>query len=63
MTENEASLNPRQPAECLPGLSGRELRTVRSEDLLQGQVELLIAHGEETYRLRLTRSGKLILQK
>ena len=63
MTDKEASLNPRQPAESPPSLSGRELRTVRSEDLLQGQVELLIAHGEETYRLRLTRSGKLILQK
>ena len=38
-------------------------RTVASQDLLQGQVEVLIAHGGETYRLRLTRSGKLILQK
>jgi hemin uptake protein HemP len=31
--------------------------------LLQGQVEVLISHGGEIYRLRLTRSGKLILQK
>ena len=38
-------------------------RIVRSEELLQGQAEVLIAHGAETYRLRLTRSGKLILQK
>ncbi|HVX61173.1 MAG TPA: hemin uptake protein HemP [Pirellulales bacterium] len=38
-------------------------RTLRSDELLQGQVEVLIAHGNETYRLRLTRSGKLILQK
>jgi hemin uptake protein HemP len=36
---------------------------LRSEDLLQGQVEVLIAHGADIYRLRLTRSGKLILQK
>ena len=36
---------------------------IRSEELLQGQVELLITHGSETYRLRRTRSGKLILQK
>ncbi len=38
-------------------------RLLRSEDLLQGQVEVLIAHGADIYRLRLTRSGKLILQK
>ncbi len=38
-------------------------RCVRSEDLLQGSRELLIAHGQELYRLRLTRSGKLILGK
>ena len=38
-------------------------RLLRSEELLQGQVEVLIEHGAEVYRLRLTRSGKLILQK
>ena len=38
-------------------------RTLRSDELLQGQVEVLIQHGLDTYRLRLTRSGKLILQK
>jgi len=44
-------------------LHGQTVRIVRSEELLQGQAEVLIAHGAETYRLRLTRSGKLILQK
>ena len=39
------------------------LRTVRSEDLLQGAREVLIQHGQETYRLRLTKAGKLILNK
>ena len=34
-----------------------------SAALLQGHTELLIRHGEETYRLKLTRSDKLILQK
>ena len=38
-------------------------RTVRSDELLRGARELLIRHGEELYRLRLTRNGKLILQK
>lgn len=37
--------------------------SISSADLLQGRPEILIQHGEETYRLRLTRAGKLILQK
>ena len=37
--------------------------TIRSEELFQGQMEVLIAHGAATYRLRLTRNGKLILNK
>lgn len=43
--------------------SGRTCRTIPSAELLQGRLEVCIAHGTETYRLRLTRSGKLILQK
>lgn len=35
----------------------------RSEQLLHGQREVLIQHGQEFYRLRLTRAGKLILYK
>jgi hemin uptake protein HemP len=38
-------------------------RSVRSEDLLQGAKEVLIQHGQEIYRLRLTKAGKLILNK
>ena len=37
--------------------------TLKSEDLFQDCREVLIEHGNETYRLRLTRSGKLILNK
>ena len=59
---------PQQPNAALDessrtDLRGQTVRIVRSEELLQGQVEVLISHGAETYRLRLTRSGKLILQK
>ena len=36
---------------------------ISSEQLLRGRQEILIRHGEELYRLRLTRNGKLILQK
>lgn len=38
-------------------------RVVTSEDLLQGAREMIIRHGSEDYRLRLTRVGKLILNK
>ena len=38
-------------------------REITSEELLRGQSELLIRHGEEIYRLKLTRNQKLILQK
>lgn len=36
---------------------------VQSSELLQGRRELWIEHGDEMYRLRLTRSGKLYLTK
>lgn len=38
-------------------------RTVSSDDLFQGGHELLIEHHGEVYRLRLTKTGKLILNK
>ena len=39
------------------------VREITSDELLRGQSELLIRHGEELYRLKLTRNQKLILQK
>jgi hemin uptake protein HemP len=42
---------------------GATATTYLSEALLQGQREVLIRHGEEVYRLRLTKQGKLILYK
>jgi len=44
-------------------VSGIVPRTLDSAELLHGDKEVLIRHGSETYRLRLTRQGKLILQK
>lgn len=38
-------------------------RRISSEQLLDGHRELIIEHGAETYRLLLTRNGKLILIK
>lgn len=39
------------------------LRSLRSEDILQGQKEIVIEHGGQRYRLRVTAAGKLILTK
>lgn len=36
---------------------------LRSEDLLRGQREVVILHGEEAYRLRVTSNDRLILTK
>jgi hemin uptake protein HemP len=38
-------------------------RTLKSEEILAGHREVLILHQGEVYRLRVTRRGKLILQK
>ncbi len=35
----------------------------RSEDLFQGKREIIIEHAKEHYRLLITKSGKLILNK
>jgi hemin uptake protein HemP len=40
-----------------------EPMTISSEALLGGRRQLIIQHGEERYRLMLTRSNKLILTK
>jgi hemin uptake protein HemP len=64
MTEDRTNSDYRMPAlepYCSPPQSA--VVTIRSEDLFQGRIEVLIAHGDEIYRLRRTRSGKLILQK
>jgi hemin uptake protein HemP len=37
--------------------------TISSETLLAGRRQLIIQHGNERYRLMLTRSNKLILTK
>lgn len=48
-----------------PPLAGRRSapREITSTEILRGAREVLIRHGDETYRLRLTRNGKLILHK
>lgn len=51
--------NKTQPESATP----ITVREITSASLLQGEKEVLILHEEEVYRLKLTRNGKLILQK
>ena len=39
------------------------LAALDSQDLLRGRREIRITHGNEVYRLLVTRNNKLILQK
>jgi hemin uptake protein HemP len=41
----------------------RIIPKIRSEDLLKGGNEIVILHGEEEYRLRLTKNDRLLLTK
>ncbi len=50
-----------EPAEKLSQV--KHEREYRSEDLFQGDREVVIVHGEARYRLQITRAGKLILNK
>ncbi|MEW4565168.1 hemin uptake protein HemP [Bremerella sp. JC770] len=38
-------------------------RTIQSEEIMAGEKEVWIQHGDAIYRLCETKSGKLILQK
>jgi hemin uptake protein HemP len=41
--------------------AGGPPRRVRSEELLKGEIEIVIDHHGREYRLRVTQNGKLIL--
>lgn len=41
----------------------RVVSKIASEQLMKGQREVIIQHGPEEYRLRITATGKLILTK
>jgi hemin uptake protein HemP len=60
---NPSETNPKPNPDETPPLPPEAIRLIRSEDLLAGAQEVLIEHDGQTYRLRLTRSGKLILHK
>ena len=47
----------------LPETPAASIAELRSNELLRGSREVVIRHGEQTYRLRHTRNDKLILTK
>ena len=49
------------PCAMCRGIAG--MRVLHSDELLQGQRELVILHAGQIYRLLRTRNDKLILQK
>ena len=57
------SSKPQKVTERIPGNPPKQLEPIASAELLQGQRERQIVHGNEVYRLTLTRTGKLILHK
>jgi hemin uptake protein HemP len=65
MAENDSSSTRQERSDkASPGAaSGDERRVWTTEELLGGGREVLIRHGEDVYRLRITRHGKLILYK
>lgn len=54
---------PQPGARGLPAAPSAGPPRVESRQLFAGGAEVLIAHGGEQYRLRITRQGKLILTK
>ncbi len=50
-------------AEPEPAETGPSPPVVESTTLMGGRRELIIRHGKDTYRLRVTASNKLILTK
>lgn len=54
---------PRLPRAAEPESASSAPLVVDSVTLMSGRRELIIRHGEDTYRLRVTASNKLILTK
>jgi hemin uptake protein HemP len=61
MSDHPSTPAPSQPATNPAPVNTSKL--IDSRELLEGRTEILIQHDTEIYRLRLTRNGKLILQK
>jgi len=58
-------LNRARPIEPQPRVEYKRMlvRTLTSQSLFQGEHEIGIDHGGSLYKLKITRQGKLILNK
>ena len=64
MVDESTARNPRDPISGNTDFYGEfTKKCIRSEDLLQGDREVVILHNQELYRLLVTKNNKLILQK
>jgi len=54
---------PYSPTVPLVETTTTDINSINSRDLFQGRQEICIEHGDQIYRLRTTRQGKLILTK
>lgn len=61
MNLDNAATPQNEPA--TPRASEESPKVVQTQELFQGEREIYIEHEGERYRLRITRRGKLILQK
>lgn len=61
--ERRMTYPPRIARAAEPEAGGSAPLVIDSVTLMNGRRELIIRHGEETYRLRITASNKLILTK
>ncbi len=41
----------------------KDKKVIKSETLFEGRKEVTVLHGDQEYRLMITRAGKLILNK
>ena len=62
MTPREAAPRPAMRAGETAGMT-RARRIIASGALFADQHEIVIVHGADEYRLRITKAGKLILTK
>lgn len=51
------------PTQRVPPAARPQIRMVESTDIFRGQTEIMIKHEGVIYRMKITRQGKLILNK
>ena len=51
------------PIQPVPPTAAPHIRIVESTDIFRGQTEIMIRHEGVIYRMKITRQGKLILNK